>query len=81
MDLVNPVTVRPYELKHGDVMVVTVTVHIVERDGDLFFRMYRCDYPPQMHDGIPQGSRIFGESVAGVLMPVLAYANIRQDDL
>jgi len=63
------------------VMAVVVTVHIVDRgDGRMAYRMYRCDYPPQTHEGIPQGSRIEGDRPAiAVLMPVIGWAGTEED--
>lgn len=79
--IVNPVTVKPDELEPGDVMVVTVTLHVVKRGDGLVFRIYRCGYPPQVHEGVPQGSRIGVHEweVAQELFPVVAWAGIEPD--
>lgn len=80
--LVNPVAVRPDELRHGDVLVVTVALHVMERGDERIFRVYRCDYPPQVADGIPQGSRvsvIHEKVVADALFPVVDWAGAMPD--
>ena len=72
--LVNPLTVRPHELRGGDVMAVVVTCHVVRRESGLYYRLYRCPFPPggAVHDGIPQGARITCENtVASQLFPVV----------
>jgi hypothetical protein len=77
--------VRPDELEPGDVLVCTVTLHVSYRrdgDGKPMFRMYRAGYPPQVSEGIPQGSRLspLGEkTVAYELFPVVGYAGLKPD--
>jgi len=80
--LTNPLAVHPSELKRGDIMAGTVTCHIVEWAGKLYYCMYRCPFPPDdsMHEGIPQGSRIACErTVAAQLFPVVRMAGIMPD--
>ena len=86
MSIVNFYNVRPDELKSGDVLVCTVTLHVgYRRDkyGKPMYRMYRCDWPePQVsEDGIPQGSNIGQdvEKVAQALFPVVGYAELKPD--
>lgn len=81
--LTNPVTVRPQEVQEGNlVMAVVVTCHVVKRGGKTFYRLYRCGYPAQEHDGVPQGSRIAGEkAVAEQLFPVVGWAGCEPDAL
>ena len=79
--LVNPMTVMPDELESGDVMIAVVTLHVVRRGDGLVFRMYCCDYPPQMHADVPQGNRL-GRNERAVmreLFPVVAWAGIEPD--
>jgi len=80
--LVNPLTVRPHELREGDVMVVTVTCHIMRRSGELAYRLYRCPFPPgdSVDEGVPQGVRILDEGiVAAELFPVVRMAGATPD--
>lgn len=81
--LVNSVSVRPDELNSGNVMAVTVTLHVQRTAHGLVFRMYRCGYPPQTHDGIPQGSRIGPpeqeQVVMETLFPVVGWAGGEAD--
>ena len=75
--LVNPVTVRPDELKGGVVMAAVVTCHITGKAGCARYRLYRCPFPPgaSMYEGIPQRARIADEGiVAGQLFPVVNWA-------
>lgn len=83
---VNPNTVRPIDLQAGDVMVCTVTLHLLEPIGDepFAYRMYVCSYPvlpDQEHEGVPQGTRIYGdqEAVARQLFPVVSRAGAVPD--
>ena len=80
MPIVNFYTIKPQEVKAGDVMVVTVTLHVmaVDKQGRPVFSMYRCPWPnPQIGDeGIPQGDHIMKELAAGAqkaLFPVIGY--------
>ena len=79
--IVNPVTVHASDLKPGDVMAVVVTLHVVKCGDELAFRMYRCPYPAQEHEGIPQGDRIGCEEkkVARELFPVVCWAGMEPD--
>jgi len=82
--LINPLTVRPQELKPGDVMAVTVTLHVCHRmvDNKLTYRIYRCPYPPgeSLVDGVPQGQRIQDEDeVAQALFPVVIWGGLTPD--
>lgn len=80
--LVNPVKVAPADLQAGDVMVVTVTCHIISGAGELEYRLYRCPYPLSHWDideyGVPQGDRVGdnNEQVIENLFPVVAWAEI-----
>jgi len=76
--LVNPVTVTPPELRKGGrvVMAVVVTCHVTERG----YRLYRCPYPPEECEGVPQGDRIGEEeAVMQQLFPVVGWAGIEPD--
>ena len=80
--LVNPLTVRPSELREGGkVMVVTVTCHVTRVGDRVVYRLYRCDYPPDTSEGIPQGSRIGGdeEAIVEQLFPVVTWSEIEPD--
>jgi len=74
--LANPYTVRPDELKPGDVMAVVVTAHMM---GDGSFQLYRCPYPvgESEYEGIPQGDRVLWSLerlVATALFPAVLFA-------
>lgn len=73
--------VRPADLVPGDVMVVTVTLH-VGYHGD-YFRMYRCPYPNAevSSAGIPQGEQILqgAQPIAEALFPVATWAGLKPE--
>ena len=88
--IVNSYTIRPGELKPGDVMVCTVTLHVMS---DRTYRMYQCLYVDPRNaaarlagaslvDGVPQGSRIYddGDIVAQQLFPTALNAGLRSDE-
>ena len=82
--IVNFYTVRPDELKPGDVLVATVVLHIVESPGypGLRGRVYRCGYPPETYDGIPQGTHLGckeTDEVINALFPVARNAGVEYD--
>ena len=85
MQIVDFCNVRPDELKSGDVLVCTVTLHVGYRKdehGKPMYRVYRCGYPPEIIvDGIPQGPNIGrdAEAVAHALFPVIGYAELQPD--
>ena len=57
MKIKNFYTVRPCDLEPGDVLVCTVTLHVTHTGG---FRIYRCQYPPQIDEfEVPQGSKVY----------------------
>jgi hypothetical protein len=73
-------SVRPDQLKPGDVLVCVVTLHV--RYFDDRFAVYQCTYPdPQVSsDGIPQGSKLLPEqadAVAAALFPVAGWAGLK----
>jgi hypothetical protein len=63
-------------------MVVTVTLHVIKHGDGLAYRMYRCGYPPAVHEGIPQGSRlgVFEWEAMKALFPAVGWAEIEPDD-
>ena len=76
--------VSPDDLKCGDVLVCTVTLHVgwhMDSEGKPMYRVYRCDYPPQVSDGIPQGANLgaFQQQVAEALFPVVQLAGLNPD--
>lgn len=86
MSIVDFYNVRPDELKPGDVLVCTVTLHVshhIDPDGHPYFRMYRCGYPHPVigDDDIPQGSRIYVDEnvVANSLFPVVKFAGMKSE--
>lgn len=78
MQIVDFYTTSQDDLKLGDVLVATITLHVsyrLDKDGRPMYRMYRCGYPPQQisEDGIPQGGRIFmGEKGAEAIFSIVA---------
>jgi hypothetical protein len=71
--IVDPYTTRPIDLKAGDVMIRTVTCHVLPGPDEdtLAFRLYVCPYPHS--EDIPQGTPAPGPSpdLARSLFPVL----------
>ena len=75
-------TVRPDELKPGDVLVCTVTLHVGYHGEPPVYRMYRCAYPPQLgEEAIPQGQPILSnvKEVTQVLFPVVVDAGLQSE--
>ena len=87
MNIVNPQTVRPNELKSGDVMIVTVVCYVDKWDDQIMAKIYKAKYlnPDYLNEpgiGIPQGPKVAevtSEKSAGfdlmrLLFPVVMYA-------
>ena len=84
MNVVNPQTVLPNELKSGDVMIVTVVCYIDKWDDQIIAKIYRAKYPFVNSDplSIPQGPKVAevtsdgspGFDVMRLLFPVVMYA-------
>ena len=82
MNIVNPQTVRPDELKSGDVMLVTVVCYIDKRDDQIMAKIYKAPYPNTSHNAIPQGPKVAevtsekseGFDLMRRLFPVVMYA-------
>ena len=77
--IVNFYTATPDQIDDGDVMVATVTCHIVRTLDDCkpVYRIYRCAYPPDEYEGIPQGMALppeQAEMVMRAIFPVVAWA-------
>ena len=71
MGLINAYTIRPYEIKSGDVALFIVKAMVVRTGA---YRLYRCRYPvaPDSNE-IPQGDRMVNEEeVCQALFPSLA---------
>lgn len=68
-------TVRPIDLKPGDVMKVVITCHVFEVDGKggALARYYDCGNGEQDYGGIPQGGRIPNHVMVKDLFPVLPH--------
>lgn len=80
--IVDPYTTYPKELKAGDVMIKTVTLHVMEGPNDtLLYRMYECPYVEAGTDyGVPQGSRIYADLVVQQqLFPTVSHAGAKPD--
>ena len=57
----------------GDVFVCVVTCHIDERG----YKLYRCEYPPDLYDSIPQGEGMSDTSeVVKRLFPIVSNLEI-----
>ena len=88
MNIVNPQTVRPDELKSGDVMIVTVVCYIDKWDDQIMAKIYKAPYPNPDYinlnepGDIPQGPKVAevtsegspGFDLMRLLFPVVMYA-------
>lgn len=81
MNIVNPRTVRPSELKSGDVMMVSVICYVDKFDGRIMAKLYKAPFPFDHENGIPQGPRVAeitsekspGYDLMRLLFPVVMY--------
>ena len=90
MKIVDPSMVRPYELKSGDVMMVTVVCYIDRFDGRIMAKIYKSPFPFDHRNGIPQGPKIAeitsekseGFDLMRLLFPVVMYEmeNLKDDE-
>ena len=75
--------IRPDELEPGVVLVATVTLHITRSHGGKpLYRVYRCGYPPETSEGIPQGASLPPEharTVMQALFPVVRWTGAEVD--
>ena len=70
MRVVNAYTISPDEIQAGDVMLFVVKAMVIAPG---VYRIYRCPYPHDEGQDIPQGSRISHETaVCEALFPSLA---------
>ena len=82
MNIVNPQTVRPDELKSGDVMIVTVVCYVDKWDNQIMAKIYKAPYPSPNPNSIPQGPKVAevtsekspGFDLMRLLFPVVMYA-------
>ncbi len=59
----------------GDIFVCVVTCHISE----MGYKLYRCEFPPDMYEGIPQGGAIdVTDNLVKHLFPIVANLNIQE---
>ena len=58
MNIVDPRTIRPDELKSGDVMLVTVVCYIDKWDDQIMAKIYKSPYPGPNSNSIPQGPKV-----------------------
>ncbi len=94
MNVVDPRTIRPYELKSGDVMLLTVVCYIDRWDGQIMAKIYKANYlnPNYLNKpgiDIPQGPKIAeitsekseGFDLMRMLFPVVMYEmeNLKED--
>ena len=81
MRIVDSLNIRPDEIKPGDVMMCTVTLHVLDGgNGKLLYRMYECRQHYPEVDGVPQGTRIGDEwAVQKQLFPVVGWAGAKPD--
>ena len=81
MNIVDPRTIRPYELKSGDVMMLTVVCYIERRNGSLIAKLYKSPFPYEGDSEIPQGPQVAeitcekseGYDLMRLLFPVVMY--------
>lgn len=83
MTVKNFCTVRPDQLKPGDVLlcVVKLMVGYYTKDGKPVYRLYQCMYPADTdcmcEEDVPQGSRVTDADLVGkALFPVVGYAGM-----
>lgn len=77
MQIVDYSTMSQDDLKPGDVLVATITLHMshrLDKNGRPMYRMYCCSYPSQqIEDGILQGDRIFMREIGvEAIFPIIA---------
>ncbi len=87
MNVVDPRTIRPYELKSGDVMMLEVVCYIDRFDGQIMAKIYKS--PSDHKNGIPQGPKVAeitsekseGFELMRLLFPVVMYEmeNLKQE--
>ena len=59
----------------GDIFICVVTCHISE----MGYKLYRCEFPPEMYEGIPQGSAMNDTSeTVRQLFPIVPNLNIQE---
>lgn len=80
--IVNPYNLHPDKIQPGDVIVLTVTIHVnrLDQKNRPLIRAYRC--PHVSMGGIPQGDQIAPEHtlpLAEALAPVLIWAGAQVD--
>ncbi len=79
MNIVDPRTVRPSELKSGDVMMLEVVCYIDRFGGRIMAKIYKA--PSDVKNGIPQGPKVAevtsekseGFDLMRLLFPVVMY--------
>ena len=87
MNIVDPRTIRPDELKSGDVMIVTVVCYVDKWDDQIMAKIYKAKYmdPDYLNEpgiSIPQGPKVAevtskgspGFDLMRLLFPVVMYA-------
>ena len=89
MNIVDPRTIRPSELKTGDVMLVTVVCYIERWDDQILAKIYKTPYPNTSQIAIPQGPKVAevdsekseGYDLMRLLFPVVMYEmdNLKQE--
>ena len=89
MNIVDPRTVRPSELKSGDVMMVTVFCYVDKWDERIMAKIYKAPFPFDHENRIPQGPRVAeitsekseGFDLMRLLFPVVMYEmeNLKKD--
>ena len=71
-------TTSPADLEPGDVMVATVTLHVLSHGP--YVKLYRCRFNGEVsQDGVPQGESISGPKVHAVveaLFPAAIWAGL-----
>ena len=61
--------------KPGDIFVCVVTCYI----GPTGYKLYRCEYPPQLIDGVPQGGKLFNtDHLVSHLFPIVTNLGIKE---
>lgn len=72
MKVKNPYTTSPSEVEVGDEFVFVIKAIVTDKE---HYRLYRCAHH---HAIIPEGSKIYGNSIVDDIFPVLRDAGLKQ---
>lgn len=72
MSLKNAYSTSPDEVEVGDEFVFLIKAIVIDKD---HYRLYRCAFH---HAIVPEGSKIYGDSIVNDIFPVLRDARLKQ---